>query len=108
MRHKSASRLVDPQVACAVHLCEPAQLPHRVLVFLQPLGSVQNRSLMYLSPPSQRIETTTESRESFCASVKAARTLAPALTPTNKPSSRARRRVIACASSVAISTVSSA
>src|SRR5436853_504441 len=70
--------------------------------------SVQKRSLKYLSPPSQRIVTTTDPDVRPRATESAASTLAPELTPTNKPSSRASRRVIACASSVATSTVSSA
>jgi hypothetical protein len=59
--------------------------------------SVQKRSLMYLSPPSQRIVTTTDPAGNSAARARAAVTLAPALTPTKSPSSRASLRVIAWA-----------
>src|SRR5205807_7785205 len=75
------------------------------IIFIVGHYSAQKRSLIYLSPPSQRIVTTTDSGGSSRASARPATTYAPALMPTNKPSSRARRRVIACASSVATSTV---
>src|SRR5205807_4083229 len=78
------------------------------IVFIVRHYSVQNLSLKYLSPPSQRIVTTTEPGGRRRATESAAKTFAPELTPTNKPSSRAKRRVIAWASSVATSTVSSA
>src|SRR5260221_6702164 len=91
-------RLQSVILSVAFHSLKSVQLAH----------TLQKRSLRYLSPPSHRMVTTTESGGRLRASARAATTFAPELPPTNKPSSRDSRRVIACAASVSASTVSSA
>src|ERR1044072_3670167 len=71
-----------------------AERDHRV-------SSPQKLSLKSFSPPSHRIVTRSEPGCKVRARRNAAKTFAPELTPTSKPSSRASRLVISCASSVA-------
>src|SRR6185437_2795850 len=73
-------------------------------------SSLQKRSVRYLSPESGKIVTITARSPdgSRRATSSEAHRAAPELTPARMPSSRARRRTTACASSVRTSIFSSA
>src|SRR5271163_481664 len=87
----------------SLELCGPGQITH---------PSVQNLSLKYFSPESQRIVTMTAccfSVRRICSATRKLPTMpAAAEIPNSSPHSRARRRAMTWASSVAISIFSSA